>query len=132
MSVTKPTQSKTVKPKSAKQKIARSKSAGAILANGSKTEASDYGEVLDETLYSKPAYPWNVWADGKARRLTRGTHFFCSTASFVSAANQCARRLRAAGRIVSVGCRINGDFVTIQFLYKDGKPVKSAEISEKP
>lgn len=83
---------------------------------------ADYGEVLDETLYTKPAYPWDIWADGKTRRLTHGKHFLCSTSSFVSAASQCARRLRAMGRSVSVGCRISGEFVTLQFIYKDGNP----------
>lgn len=40
----------------------------------------------------KVSYPWSTWADGKARRLKRGTHFHTTVRHFVISAHNWARR----------------------------------------
>lgn len=77
-----------------------------------------FGEVLDQPLTPKTAYPWDVWADGKPRRLTKGQHFNCSIESFVSACHQRGRHLRKLGKTVQVSCHVEDDtHIKIQFLY---------------
>jgi len=67
---------------------------------------SEIVDVFDfrKGLGRKEAYPWDDWADGQVRKLTRGVDFRAEVSSFQNAAYAWARRhdLVAATRIVGI------------------------------
>ena len=67
---------------------------------------SEIVDVFDfrKGLGRKEAYPWDEWADGQVRKLTRGVDFRAEVSSFQNAAYAWARRhnLVASTRIVGI------------------------------
>jgi len=85
---------------------------------------ADLGEVVEDYKFTpKSLYPWETWTDGKARRLTRGKHFHCTTEAMSTACYARGRKLRADGATVHVSCHVeDADHIVIQFKYPDGAP----------
>lgn len=68
-------------------------------------------------------YDWATWADGKARKLTKGVHFDVSPKAFTVAAYKHAKRSNLRLQFLT-----EGDNITIQFSPKEpeakAKPAK--------
>lgn len=67
----------------------------------------------------RPRYPWKRWSDGKARAVTRGVDFTCTTAGFRASIFNYAQRHKRR-----VETSINGD--TVQFRFRPLRKKKSA------
>jgi hypothetical protein len=63
-----------------------------------------------------PIYPWDQWADGKARRLYRGQDFFATPVSFRTMVH---RRAHDMGLHAYVDINKADDSVKIRFYKED-------------
>ena len=95
---------------------------------------TDNGEVVEGQLPRRASYPWDVWTDGKKRRLTRGKHFFTSPHVFTTAVYNHCRRHNAAtkGPKLEARCQMEDEnHVVIQITKitaaRKPKPTKPAE-----
>lgn len=94
----------------------------------------DFGEVVADYQRSpRTRYPWEIWTDGQARRLTKGKHFNGSTETMATAAYAHGRKLRAEGKKVKVCCHQENDStIIIQFKFdRADKAKKSAPKKDK-
>ncbi len=96
------------------------------------TESGDFGEELTNNPYGpRDLYPWDVWADGKPRRLTRVKHFpHATTEALTTACYARARKLRKEGKSVQAICHVEDkDHVVVEFRYSS--PQKKTETRTK-
>jgi hypothetical protein len=72
---------------------------------------TDSGEVVEGQLTKRAHYPWEDWADGKQRRLTKGVHFFCDPHVFTTAVYNHCRRHNAKSKkpLLEARCKTEND-----------------------
>lgn len=79
-------------------------------------------EILDNVNWQTDThtrYPWGVWFDGQARRLSKGTDFSSAPKNFATAAKQ---RGKALGAMVKTQVDEENETVILQAFQPDGTP----------
>lgn len=76
-------------------------------------------QVIQKIRSARDKYPWLIWADGKARRLTRGVDFHCDFDAFRSAVAWYAKSRGIKGSVA----KSSENTVDVQFILNGRKSV---------